>query len=215
MLMSYSDINLGQQRRNQAITWTDVDFSLVKFCGIHLRPISKRVPKLLFYFHITDLKMIRLKVLPHIPEDNELINRIYLHAFRLRLGQCEKQNKTKTKQKKNVCNVFSWAETIHRFSFTVYGENIDCFTTAPHWVRCRWSMVISSMEVAFFSTISNAASGESFIQTFPYKMNFEQPFHRIMTYLRQQRKRRQIFHKDRYLSILGPVCQQNRPYSWS
>ena len=28
----------------QAITWTDVDFSLVRFCGIYLRTISQRVP---------------------------------------------------------------------------------------------------------------------------------------------------------------------------
>ena len=33
----------------QAITWTNADFSLVRFCGIHLSAILQQVPKLLFH----------------------------------------------------------------------------------------------------------------------------------------------------------------------
>ena len=32
--------------RHQAITWTNVEFLLVRYCGIHLRAISQIVPKL-------------------------------------------------------------------------------------------------------------------------------------------------------------------------
>ena len=40
----------------QAITWATVDFSLVRFCGIHLRAIYRRVPKPIF--RIMSLKII-------------------------------------------------------------------------------------------------------------------------------------------------------------
>ena len=46
LVMPYGDTDLGQLDAwwHQAITWTDVDFSLVWFCGIHLRTISQWVP---------------------------------------------------------------------------------------------------------------------------------------------------------------------------
>ena len=52
-----------------AITWTNVDFSSVRFCGIHLRAISHWVTKPLCC--ILSLKIILLKLL-HLPGDNEL-----------------------------------------------------------------------------------------------------------------------------------------------
>ena len=45
------------------------------FCGIHLRAISQREPKMLFC--IMSLKIILLKILPHLPGTNELS--IYVH----------------------------------------------------------------------------------------------------------------------------------------
>ena len=51
--------------------WTNVGFSLLRFCGIHLRVISG-VPQLLFY--IMSLKIMFLKSLPHLPGANELSN---------------------------------------------------------------------------------------------------------------------------------------------
>ena len=47
---------------HQTITWTNIDYSLVRFCGIQLRAISQRVPKLLFC--IMNLKMSLLKLQP-------------------------------------------------------------------------------------------------------------------------------------------------------
>ena len=39
----FGKLDLGQ---HQAITWTNVDFLLVRLCGIHPREISQWVPKL-------------------------------------------------------------------------------------------------------------------------------------------------------------------------
>ena len=36
--------------RLMAITWTNVDFSLVSFCGIHMKAIAQCMPKLLNEF---------------------------------------------------------------------------------------------------------------------------------------------------------------------
>ena len=55
---------------HQAITWTIVNFSLMRFCGICPRAISQQVPKLLFC--TMTLKIILLKLLPHLPVANEL-----------------------------------------------------------------------------------------------------------------------------------------------
>ena len=56
---------------HQAITWTNVAFSLIRFCGIHLREILQQVPKQLFC--IISLIIFHLKSLSHCPEVNELI----------------------------------------------------------------------------------------------------------------------------------------------
>ena len=68
LVTPYDDIQLGQHIwrfeawRHQPITWTNVDFSLVRCCGIHLRVISPQVPMLLFC--IMSLKII-LWLVPH------------------------------------------------------------------------------------------------------------------------------------------------------
>ena len=59
-------------REHQAVTWTNVDLSLVRFCGIHLRAISQQVPELLFC--TMSLKIIFLKSLPHFPGFKDLKN---------------------------------------------------------------------------------------------------------------------------------------------
>ena len=73
LVTPYDDINLGQHwlrqwlvaRRHQAITRTNVDLSLVRFCGIHLRAISQGGwPKLLFC--VMSMKIIFLTFLPHL-----------------------------------------------------------------------------------------------------------------------------------------------------
>ena len=63
--MAYGDIDLGQhwlRWRHQSVTWTNDDFSLVRFCGIHLRVISQPKPMLLF----CKWKIILLKLQPHL-----------------------------------------------------------------------------------------------------------------------------------------------------
>ena len=77
LVMPHRNINLVQHWLgqwlvtwcHQAITWTNVEFSLVKFCGIHLRTISQRAPKLLFC--IMRLKIILLKLLLHLQGTTE------------------------------------------------------------------------------------------------------------------------------------------------
>ena len=67
---SYGDIDLSQRWlvmaiawQHHAITWTNVDFWLVRFCSIHQRVISQWV---------MGLKIIHLKLLQHFPRSNEL-----------------------------------------------------------------------------------------------------------------------------------------------
>ena len=43
-----------------ATTWTKVDFSLVRSCGIHLRAVLKQVLKLLFQIHIHNLLLLKI-----------------------------------------------------------------------------------------------------------------------------------------------------------
>ena len=53
LVMLFGDIDLGQHWfrqwlvawRHQAITWTNVDLSSGRFCGIHLRAISWEIPQ--------------------------------------------------------------------------------------------------------------------------------------------------------------------------
>ena len=56
--------------QHQAMTWTGVDFSLMGSCGIHLRAISQWLTKP--QFCLMSLKIISLKLLPHLPGANEL-----------------------------------------------------------------------------------------------------------------------------------------------
>ena len=55
---------------HQTITRTNFDFSVLGFCGFHLRAISEWIPKLLYC--ILSLKIIVLKLLPRLPGANEL-----------------------------------------------------------------------------------------------------------------------------------------------
>ena len=79
LVMPYADINLGQYWLrlrlvawwHQAITWTNADFSWVRFCGIHRRAIQQLVSKLLFCILI--LNIMLSKLLPHLPGAKDLI----------------------------------------------------------------------------------------------------------------------------------------------
>ena len=55
--------------RQHAITWTNVDHWLVKFCGIDLEAISQGMPKLLLRMSV---KISFLKSLPYLPRAHEL-----------------------------------------------------------------------------------------------------------------------------------------------
>ena len=74
----YGNVDLGQQwlgkwlgaGRQQAITWTNVDFSSMWLCGTYPTLILWDVLKI--SIHKTNLKIILLKVLPHLPGANEL-----------------------------------------------------------------------------------------------------------------------------------------------
>ena len=77
LVTTYGGIDLSQDWlrywlivwRHQAVTWTKVDFSSMRFCRIHLRTIPRRVPKLLIC--LVNLRNILLKSQPYFPEGNE------------------------------------------------------------------------------------------------------------------------------------------------
>ena len=96
-MILYCDIDLGQHRlsywlvawQHQAITWTNIDLSLVKFCGIHLRAISHRVGKLLFCV----MRKLYLKITVTSPGVNELNMDLrylcYHHNWRYHCDGCK------------------------------------------------------------------------------------------------------------------------------
>ena len=80
LVTPYRDRDLGQlwlwkwfvTWRHLAISWTNVGYSSIRFCDIHLRAISQRVPRLVFC--MLRFKMILLNLLPHFPGTNESKN---------------------------------------------------------------------------------------------------------------------------------------------
>ena len=72
--MPYGDIEIGQHwLRHQAITGTNVDLSSVRSCGIHLRLITDEMLKISLLD--VSLKIIDLKLQPHLPGASEFIYR--------------------------------------------------------------------------------------------------------------------------------------------
>ena len=77
LVMPYGDIDLGQHWlrywlavwRHQAITWTNVDLSSVKFCANHVRS-NKKV--LMYSICKMSLEHTLVKLLPDLPGINEL-----------------------------------------------------------------------------------------------------------------------------------------------
>ena len=66
------------------VTWINVDLSLGRFYGIHLRIVSWQMSKLLFW--TMSLKIIYLKLLPHLPGINELTRwHLYPHVLQVEL----------------------------------------------------------------------------------------------------------------------------------
>ena len=67
--MPYGNIDLNQHWlrkwfvvwRHLSITWTKVDYSMVRYCGIHLRAFSQWMLKLLILFCMMSLKTVLLK----------------------------------------------------------------------------------------------------------------------------------------------------------
>ena len=82
--MPHGDTNMGQiwpkqwrvAWQQQAVTCTNVDFSLLRFSGTYLRAISQCVSKY-YFFCIMSLEIILSKLLPHLPGTNELRKRIW------------------------------------------------------------------------------------------------------------------------------------------
>ena len=60
--------------------WINIDLTLVRFCGIHLRSISQRVLKVIF--NINSLNVIHLNSLPQLPvsENNHVAYIVYFTA---------------------------------------------------------------------------------------------------------------------------------------
>ena len=87
LVKPYGDTHLSQYLcrcwliawRHQAITWTNVDFLLLSFFGIHAIKIPQRVHKLPICISIRGLKIILYKMLPHLSEANELIPHLSFH----------------------------------------------------------------------------------------------------------------------------------------
>ena len=66
LITSYGDKDLGQHWLKYLL----VNFSLVKLCGLDLRAISQRMPKLLV--NVMSLKIALSKLLPYLLGSNEL-----------------------------------------------------------------------------------------------------------------------------------------------
>ena len=66
-MFPFDDVIMAWQ--HQAITWTHVEKSSVRLCGIHLRANSQQVLKLLFC--ILSVKIILLESPPYLPGSNE------------------------------------------------------------------------------------------------------------------------------------------------
>ena len=60
------------------ITWINVGLPLMRFCGINLRSISQSVSKLQFYE--ISLKILLLKLCPHLPGASELSVKNHSHS---------------------------------------------------------------------------------------------------------------------------------------
>ena len=75
LVTPYGDRELGQQWRHQAITWTNVDLSSVRSCGVHVRTISQEIP--LPSITKISLRITSLKFISNIPGANELNFNIY------------------------------------------------------------------------------------------------------------------------------------------
>ena len=70
LVMPNRDIDLSQNWQHQAIACTNVEFSLVKSFGSHMRVISHKMLKVsLFYI---SFKITNLRLQPHLPGANEL-----------------------------------------------------------------------------------------------------------------------------------------------
>ena len=59
--------------KQQTITWTNVDFSLVRFCGIHLRTISQQVLRQLFIIKVWNKHFKLSTFYCHIPYTESLL----------------------------------------------------------------------------------------------------------------------------------------------
>ena len=78
VVMPYSYINMGQHWlrqwliiwQHQAITWTSVDWSSVRSCGIHLMAISQEILRI--FILDMSLKIIMSVLQLHLPGPNEL-----------------------------------------------------------------------------------------------------------------------------------------------
>ena len=66
---------------NQDITWTNVDFSSVRSCGIHLRAISQEVRKILLLDN--SLKNNKFKITAASPGANGFICPITVHLQKI------------------------------------------------------------------------------------------------------------------------------------
>ena len=62
--------------RQWLIIWTNVDFLLLRFCGIPLKAISQWVTRIISHIHVMSLQIIFLKSLPQLQGVNELLHHV-------------------------------------------------------------------------------------------------------------------------------------------
>ena len=90
IVMLYGNVHLSQHwlrwwldgRRHQANNWRNVDFSLMRFWGIHLAAVSQRVPMLLFC--IMHLKITFLNILQYLTRSNAQLYCMNSQTFAVR-----------------------------------------------------------------------------------------------------------------------------------
>ena len=126
----YGNMDLGQHWfrwwlvawRHQAIIWTNVHFSLVRFCGILLRTISHWIPMLLLCVMSLKIKLLKLS-----PRANELMFVMVLFRVRCCSPSCWESSCTLT-----TTSTTPPFPSMRRKRYGKWGHVYDLFWKADH-----------------------------------------------------------------------------------
>ena len=111
--------------RHQAITWTNVDFPLARFCGIHLRVISQWAPRLLLCILSLKFIFLTLKQLGYFFQNVILFSNAVHHKCNIFIWNWS-----------NTMNVSSTLWILMAWCFSTRASVATVLTTHPCVSRC-------------------------------------------------------------------------------